>query len=129
MLSELSTLLKQYEQQYNTALIYMSDHGESLGENGLYLHSTPYAFAPDEQTKIPMQLYLPEKAAQDMGLDKKCLSNYALQGAFSHDNIFHSLLGFMQVQSPHYQADLDIFSRCRTAGTEEKTQGKEQAQQ
>lgn len=48
VIAELIAKLKTYEEKYNTALIYVSDHGESLGALGLYLHATPYKFAPDD---------------------------------------------------------------------------------
>ena len=43
--------------RFETALLYVSDHGESLGENGLYLHGMPYAFAPESQTQVPAVLW------------------------------------------------------------------------
>lgn len=53
---QLIEILEEHFNERDVALLYISDHGESLGEKGLYLHGTPYALAPDEQTKIPMQL-------------------------------------------------------------------------
>ncbi|WP_323931319.1 sulfatase-like hydrolase/transferase, partial [Aeromonas caviae] len=51
VIAEMIAKLKTYEDKYNTALLYVSDHGESLGALGLYLHGTPYKFAPDDQTR------------------------------------------------------------------------------
>ncbi|EEP96505.1 hypothetical protein yaldo0001_34840 [Yersinia aldovae ATCC 35236] len=53
MLDNTIKLLQQHSERFNTALVYLSDHGESLGENGIYLHGTPYMFAPSQQTHIP----------------------------------------------------------------------------
>ncbi|ERO99579.1 sulfatase-like hydrolase/transferase [Enterobacter sp. MGH 14] len=58
VLAEMIEKLKNYSDQYNTVLLYVSDHGESLGESGLYLHGTPYKLAPDQQTHIPMQVWM-----------------------------------------------------------------------
>lgn len=56
MISQLIHKLKSYSDKYNTALFYISDHGESLGEDGLYLHGTPYSLAPKYQTTVPMMM-------------------------------------------------------------------------
>jgi lipid A ethanolaminephosphotransferase len=95
-----------------SALIYVSDHGESLGENGLYLHGVPYAIAPRTQTHVPMIAWLsPAWLAQD-GLDAACLRERARQPA-SHDNLFHSVLGLLDVATSVYDARLDLFTGCR----------------
>jgi lipid A ethanolaminephosphotransferase len=95
-----------------SALIYVSDHGESLGENGLYLHGVPYAIAPRTQTHVPMIAWLsPAWLAQD-GLDSACLRERARQPA-SHDNLFHSVLGLLDVVTSVYDARLDLFTGCR----------------
>ena len=54
VLSKVVEALKPYQEQFGTALFYILDHGESLGENGLFLHGAPYAIAPKEQTEVPM---------------------------------------------------------------------------
>lgn len=53
-------LLKEHQDKFTTSLVYLSDHGESLGENGIYLHGLPYAIAPDSQKQVPMLLWLSE---------------------------------------------------------------------
>ncbi|ANN29363.1 TPA: phosphoethanolamine--lipid A transferase [Vibrio vulnificus] len=106
--------LKALQNQFNTALIYVSDHGESLGEDGLFLHGMPYALAPENQTKVPMLFWASNGFAKEKGLDRKCLANEATHGAFSHDNLFHSMLGIMDVKTQVYQSDLDIFAQCRS---------------
>jgi lipid A ethanolaminephosphotransferase len=95
----------------DTALIYLSDHGESLGEGGLYLHGMPYAIAPDTQTRVPMVLWLSPGLQASRGIDNACMRATASRPA-SHDNLFHSVLGLMQVQTSEYVADLDLIGRC-----------------
>lgn len=99
---------------HNTALIYVSDHGESLGERNLYLHGIPYAIAPDTQIRVPMVTWLSPGMAADRGLDMRCLQRRAIDSA-SHDNLFHSVLGLLQVQTRTYDARLDIFGGCARA--------------
>jgi glucan phosphoethanolaminetransferase (alkaline phosphatase superfamily) len=67
----------------NTALIYLSDHGESLGENGLYLHGTPYMIAPKQQTHIPFMFWLSADYQKGFGIDEQCLRQQAQNEAVS----------------------------------------------
>ncbi|HEV8444170.1 MAG TPA: sulfatase-like hydrolase/transferase, partial [Steroidobacteraceae bacterium] len=98
--------------QLDSAMIYVSDHGESLGEHGLYLHGIPYAIAPDLQTHVPMVVWV-SKALQDSGdVNERCLRGKA-QAALSHDNVFHSMLGLANVDTSVYQPSRDIFDGCR----------------
>lgn len=99
---------------YDTALIYVSDHGESLGEKGLYLHGVPYAIAPREQIKVPMVMWFSPGFAAGTGLDTACLRREASAPA-SHDNLFPSVLGLMDVRTKVYDANRDLFARCRAA--------------
>lgn len=99
-------------QDYDTALIYASDHGESLGENGLFLHGMPYAIAPREQIRVPMLMWFSPDFAQSQHLDLACLRREAAQPT-SHDNLFPSILGLMQVRTRLYASSLDLFARCR----------------
>lgn len=95
------------------AMLYVSDHGESLGENGIYLHGMPYAVAPREQTHVPLIFWTPKETAKAKGLDLSCLNAAATKGGFSHDNISHSLMGYMDVKTALYHPALDIFKTCR----------------
>lgn len=104
--------LKAYQDTYNVALTYMSDHGESLGENGLYLHGTPYAIAPDEQTHVPWLFWLPEQYAEQKHIDKHCLAESAQKAQLSQDNLFHSLLGLYGIKTSIKSDKLDIFQQC-----------------
>ena len=105
--------LKQQETRFDTAMLYLSDHGESLGESGMYLHGAPYAFAPKEQTHIPFLGWFSEDFATQNNLDLGCLNKYAKSGGFSHDNLFDSLLGLLNVTSDVYRQSTDIFAHCR----------------
>lgn len=107
MIEELSLLDEMINVE--TSMIYVSDHGESLGENGLYLHGFPYALAPEQQTHIPMLFWASNKNT----VNNHCLNDLA-DNAFSHDNIFHSVLGLTKVQSKAYNPNLDIFHQCNT---------------
>ena len=93
-LSQVIGLLKQNTPRYATAMLYVSDHGESLGEMGLYLHGMPYVMAPREQTEVATMLWLGESADMDLQQalalkDKKS----------SHDAIFNSMLTAFEVES------------------------------
>ncbi|HEU4779717.1 MAG TPA: phosphoethanolamine--lipid A transferase [Steroidobacteraceae bacterium] len=102
---------------FDTAMIYVSDHGESLGENGLYLHGLPYSIAPDTQTHVPMIAWLSPGFSASQGVDRRCLEARA-DDALSHDNLFHSVLGLLDVQTVVYKPDRDFFEGCRGhAGT------------
>ncbi len=95
----------------DTAMIYLSDHGESLGENGLYLHGVPYAIAPKTQLKVPMAMWVSPGFASGSGIDMRCMRQHSSDPA-SHDNLFHSVLGLMQVSTQVYDSARDLFARC-----------------
>ncbi|KGK13993.1 phosphoethanolamine transferase [Vibrio navarrensis] len=106
--------LQSLEDQFNTALIYVSDHGESLGENGLFLHGMPYSLAPEYQTKVPLMLWMSSGFKKAKNVNESCLRAAAQQtDTYSHDYIFHSLIGIMDVQTEQYNSRLDLFSACR----------------
>ncbi|QBK05630.1 phosphoethanolamine--lipid A transferase [Hylemonella gracilis] len=101
--------------RYDTAMLYLSDHGESLGESGLYLHGMPWAIAPREQTHVPMVAWLSPAFAQNFGVDMACLRARS-DVALSHDNLFHSMLGLLDVETSAYEPALDMFRPCRASG-------------
>jgi lipid A ethanolaminephosphotransferase len=107
-------LLKTWHQRYDTALVYASDHGESLGENGLYLHGMPWAIAPREQTEVPMVMWLSDGFTRTAALDRDCLRQRALAPA-SHDHLFHSVLGLLDVRTAIHDATLDVSAACRAS--------------
>lgn len=100
-------------ERFDTALLYVSDHGESLGENGLFLHGLPFAIAPKEQTRVPMVMWMSPEFGRTAGIEVDCLRDVALQ-PWTHDSLFHTTLGLLHVQAPEYDAQLDITRRCRT---------------
>ncbi len=102
------------EQQRPTALYYVSDHGESLGEKGLYLHGMPYSMAPQEQTHVPMVMWF-SRAWQDRhGPTIPCMTATAAR-PLSHDHLFHTVLGWAGVQTRVYNPELDIQGTCTHA--------------
>lgn len=111
IISETIDILKKFP-GYKTGLLYVSDHGESLGENGIYLHAAPYDRAPAEQLKVPMILWLSEMMQVQDGIDYDCLKE-SRDRPLSHDHLFHSILGLMNVSSHTYQPELDLFRPCR----------------
>lgn len=104
-LSKTITFLKANDEQYETALIYMADHGESLGEKGLYLHGIPYFMAPDEQTHVGALMWFGTKAQKR--IDTQSLRQKASEN-YSHDNLFHTILGLMGIQTAVYDKAKDI---------------------
>ena len=96
----------------DTALVYVSDHGESLGEGGLYLHGVPYMIAPAEQLKVPMVWWLSSALKPKL---ETCLQAQASR-AQSHDVLFHSLLSLLQVKSTTYQVNYDLLAGCAGQG-------------
>ena len=112
VLAKTIDFLKAKSATYDTAMLYVSDHGESLGENGLYLHGVPYSIAPKVQVEVPMTLWVSPGYAQSFALDTDCLRQRAAQPA-THDNLFHSLLGMLDVRTSIYDAGLDVAAQCR----------------
>jgi lipid A ethanolaminephosphotransferase len=92
--------------------MYFSDHGESLGEYGVFLHGVPYALAPDAQKHVAMVAWLGDGMAARAGLASACLRG-RLDEKLSHDNLYHSVLGLLDVTTPTYDRRLDIWSACK----------------
>ncbi|MCX7088224.1 MAG: phosphoethanolamine--lipid A transferase [Methylococcales bacterium] len=111
-LAKVIALLSKNASGFNTAMWYMSDHGESLGEQGIYLHGLPYFLAPEQQIHIPFVLWLSPEIRDSLAIDQACLKQHSKE-RYSHDAIFHSLLGLMRVQTSVYQPASDVFSACR----------------
>lgn len=99
--------LKTWQKIFDVGLMYVSDHGESLGENGIYLHSLPYVLAPKAQTHVPLFLWLSPEFIQHTYKSRAQLTDKA-NCPLSHDNIFHTLLSALKIETEHYKADLDI---------------------
>ena len=105
-LSKVIALLKQ-NPKFETAMFYLSDHGESLGENNLYLHGMPYFLAPETQTHIPAIMWF----GNNFKIDRKSLKKIATE-PFSQDSLFHTLLGLMEVETNLYDKNLDILKHA-----------------
>ncbi len=106
--------LKTKDKEYNTSMLYLSDHGESLGEKNLYLHGMPYAIAPKEQKQIPFFLWMSAGFAKANTIDTKCLKKMSA-AAYSQDNLFHTVLGMLNISSHVYKTKLDIVRPCRVS--------------
>jgi len=111
VLASVARLLEKHQDRVAGAMIYMSDHGESLGEDGIYLHGAPYAIAPREQTQVPFVAWFSKPYQASMGVDTACLAKDTAQPK-SHDNLFHTVLGMMNVETKVYKRDLDAFADC-----------------
>jgi lipid A ethanolaminephosphotransferase len=109
-LSKVINFLKPYSNNYETAMFYMSDHGESLGENGIYLHGLPYFMAPDEQKHIASLMWIGSKANEEVDAEK--LNSYK-NNSFSQDNLFHTLLGLFEVKTEVYKENMDILNNAK----------------
>jgi lipid A ethanolaminephosphotransferase len=115
VLSNLIDLLRKNQDKVDTAMIYLADHGESLGEYNLFLHGTPYVLAPDQQKHVAMLTWFSDSYRREFALDTGCLSRER-DKPLSQDNLFHSMLGLLQVQTGEYREGLDLFASCRTSG-------------
>lgn len=112
VLATLIDRLAAVSDRVDSSLVYVSDHGESLGEAGLFLHGVPYAVAPQVQTQVPMVMWFSGGFAHTSGLDPNCLRERAAVPA-SHDQLFHTLLGLTDVSTALYEPQLDISAACR----------------
>jgi lipid A ethanolaminephosphotransferase len=108
--------LKAAATDVDSALIYVSDHGESLGEHGLFLHGLPYSMAPDVQKRVPMVWWNSPGFERAAGLSEGCLAP-ALAGVarqpIAHDHLFHTVLGALDVRTGLHEPGLDLTMPCR----------------
>jgi len=108
ILAKTIQFLKQNEKNYRVAMYYIADHGESLGENGIYLHGLPYFIAPDVQKHPASVAWF----GQNFDINISCVKKIANK-AYSHDNLFSTLLGLLDVKTKVYNPKMDIFYKCR----------------
>lgn len=106
-------LLQSKQDKFTTSLVYLSDHGESLGENGIYLHGLPYSIAPDTQKHVPMLVWLSDDYQKRYGVNYDCLKKESTQNEYSQDNLFSTMLGILGVETTEYRAADDILKTCR----------------
>lgn len=111
-LSQTIEFLKRNDDTFETAMIYFSDHGESLGERNMYLHGYPYAFAPIEQKRVPAVFWF----GSQFPINRDAMRAQSA-APYSHDNLFHSLLGLFEVKTEAYVPKLDMVSPYFTAST------------
>ena len=105
-LNQVIELLKQNNKKFEVSMLYVSDHGESLGENNIYLHGMPNWLAPESQRHVPMIMWLGSNF-DELSIDElRAKKNTPI----THDNIFHVLLGLMEVESEVNKEDLDFIS-------------------
>lgn len=114
VLSSLIDVLRSNQDKVDTAMLYLSDHGESLGEYNLFLHGTPYMLAPEQQKHVAMLAWFSDSYQKSYSVDTHCLQ-MTRDKPLSQDNLFHSMLGLLEVHSSVYQQDLDMFADCRGA--------------
>jgi lipid A ethanolaminephosphotransferase len=113
------TIAKQIEllksaERLDTVLVYVSDHGESLGEQRIYLHGMPYLLAPAVQTHVPLLVWTSQGYRQRTGLRESCLRANAHEPV-SHDNIFHTVMGAFGLRNAVYRGQLDLLAGCEPA--------------
>ena len=107
-------LLQANASRFDSVLLYASDHGESLGEQGIYLHGMPYAFAQRVQKEVPMLFWASRGYVERTGLNLSCLRGHS-HDAISHDNLYHTVLGALAVHNAVYEPGLDVLAQCRSA--------------
>jgi lipid A ethanolaminephosphotransferase len=113
VISGVIDILKRFP-RHEAGMFFVSDHGESLGENGLYLHGMPYSIAPIEQIHVPMVLWMSETMRREDYIDYEGLKNGAAEMELSHDNFFHSILGLVEIDTELYDPALDLFGKFRS---------------
>ena len=104
--------LNAISDRVDVAMLYVSDHGESLGENGIFLHALPYAIAPETQTQVPMIFWASAGFKARLDVEPTCAREQS-RATRSHDNMFHTLLDLLEIQTAVKRSELAIFSRCR----------------
>ncbi len=116
VLDRIIRFLREHEDRYDSFMLYASDHGESLGENGVYLHGLPYLIAPEAQKHIPLIAWLSPELERKIRLSPKTLAD-CTDEPVSHDNLAHTLLGLFDVSTRLYRPELDLFAGvCRQHG-------------
>ncbi|ESK57483.1 phosphoethanolamine transferase [Acinetobacter tjernbergiae] len=97
--------------QYETGLWYLSDHGESTGESGMYLHGAPYAIAPTQQTHVPMFMWFSDLWKKQATPQIKCLAQQN-KSELSQDNLFPTMLSLLDVKTQVIDPKNDMLATC-----------------
>ena len=98
ILSRIIDDLKQLK-EFKSTMLFVSDHGESLGEKNLYMHGIPISIAPKEQYEIPFIVWLSDNSSKKLKTNNNLTQNH----------VFHSVLNFLNIESPIYNEDMNIF--------------------
>ena len=114
VLASLVAKLQAAAGEVDSVMLYVSDHGESLGEHRLYLHGLPWAIAPEVQKRVPMTMWFSAGAPSALGLDLPCLARRSA-APVAHDHVFHTVLGLLDVKTALHEASLDLAQGCRSA--------------
>lgn len=110
VLAQIITVLREHK-EYASALLFTSDHGESLGENGIYMHGTPYPIAPKVQLHVPMVFWPSPEFIHERSMDMQCIVNQATRPT-THDSVFHSTLNLLEVETSLYDSSVDWTAGC-----------------
>lgn len=109
--------LRAHANEVDSALIFVSDHGESLGEHQLFLHGMPYAIAPEVQKQVPMIFWSSDGFERGAGLRQHCLAptlrRQAAATRLAHDHLFHTVLGLLDIRTALYEPNWDLVRPCR----------------
>ena len=97
LLSRVIQNLKELK-EFDSTMIFVSDHGESLGEKNLYMHGLPMSIAPREQFEIPFIVWV-SPGSKKLKADKTA----------SQYHVFHSVLNFLNIESPIYDENMNIY--------------------
>jgi len=108
ILSKLIDILKE-NKDYNSFMLYASDHGESLGENGIYLHGLPKKIAPKEQTNFAMVLWISDQMIKNQNINLSMIKNKFTK-ELNHDYLSHTLLDLFKVQTSIYKKNLSLLN-------------------
>ncbi|MBB5204829.1 lipid A ethanolaminephosphotransferase [Inhella inkyongensis] len=112
LLADALKQLRALQGEMDVALLFTPDHGESLGEKGLFLHGMPFSFAPREQTEVPMLFWLSEGWRATRGWSADCLSRLPKGSAPQHDHLFHTALNLLDVRTALYEPTWDLLQPC-----------------
>lgn len=112
ILSRQIELLRSAADRVDSILIYASDHGESLGEQGIYLHGMPYRFAPRVQKEVPLLIWISDGYARRTQLSVQCLQSL-VDERISHDVLYHTILSAAETRDNVYDPRLDLLAPCR----------------
>jgi lipid A ethanolaminephosphotransferase len=109
-LSKVIELLKANDPTFETAMFYLSDHGESLGEYGIYLHGAPYALSPEAQRHVPAVMWFGEGIKHDINVASLAERS---RRKWSQDNVFATLLGLFEIRTGLYNPSMDVLEHSK----------------